>query len=180
MRAGRAVAILLLLQKRGQMTADELAGELDVSPRTILRDIEALNEAGVPVSSVKGSRGWYELLDGYDRPLPDPSFRAPAPRAPDRFRRATIRLSPRGQRLMAVLGRPSGLRRHRAVEVPGRPDWIEATVRIESLDLAVSELLALGADVEVVGPAELRRRLRATVTELAGLYDQGGGGITPG
>ena len=174
MRAGRAVAILLLLQQRGRMTTEELAEELEVSTRTILRDIEALKGAGVPVSPVEGSGGGYELVDGHDRPLPDPSFGESTTRPPDHFRRATILLSPQGQRMLAVLGRPGGLRRHRGVEIPGRPDWIEATVRIESLDLAVSELLALGADVEVVGPAELRMRLKAAVTELAGLYDQGG------
>jgi len=178
MRAGRAVAILLLLQQRGRMTTEELAEELEVSTRTILRDIEALNGVGVPVSPIRAPGGGYELLDGYDRPLPDPSFWESSPRPPDHFRRATIRLSPQGQRLMAVLGRPSGLRRHPGVDVPGRPDWIEATVRIESLDLAVGELLALGAEVEVVGPAELRTRLQATVTELTELYDQGG--ITAG
>ncbi len=65
MRASRLVAILLLLQARGQMTAAELAGELEVSVRTIQRDLEALSAAGVPVYSERGRGGGYRLVDGY-------------------------------------------------------------------------------------------------------------------
>jgi len=64
-RASRLVAMLLLLQARGQMTAAELAGELEVSVRTIQRDIEALSAAGVPVYSERGRDGGYRLVDGY-------------------------------------------------------------------------------------------------------------------
>ncbi len=65
MRVSRLVAMLLLLQARGQMTAAELAGELEVSVRTIQRDIEALSAAGVPVYSERGRDGGYRLVDGY-------------------------------------------------------------------------------------------------------------------
>ena len=65
MRASRLVAILLLLQAQGQMTAAELAGELEVSVRTIQRDLEALSAAGVPVYSERGRAGGYRLVDGY-------------------------------------------------------------------------------------------------------------------
>src|SRR6266568_4704319 len=64
-RASRLVTLLLLLQARGQMTAAELAGELEVSVRTIQRDIEALSAAGVPVYSERGRDGGYRLVDGY-------------------------------------------------------------------------------------------------------------------
>jgi predicted DNA-binding transcriptional regulator YafY len=65
MRADRLLSILLLLQARGQMTAQELAGELEVSERTIYRDMDALSIAGVPVYGTCGPEGGYALLDSY-------------------------------------------------------------------------------------------------------------------
>ena len=52
------------------MTAAQLAGELEVSQRTVLRDIEALSAAGFPVYAVRGSRGGFELLAGSSVDLP--------------------------------------------------------------------------------------------------------------
>jgi predicted DNA-binding transcriptional regulator YafY len=65
MRASRLVTLLLLLQARGGMTAAGLASELEVSVRTIQRDVEALAVAGVPVYSERGRDGGYRLVDGY-------------------------------------------------------------------------------------------------------------------
>jgi len=64
-RASRLVSILLLLQSRGRMTAAQLAAELEVSARTVYRDVEALHEAGIPLYGDAGQRGGYQLLDGY-------------------------------------------------------------------------------------------------------------------
>lgn len=61
MRAARILHMLLLLQNRGRLTAGALAEELEVSRRTILRDLDALTEAGLPVIVHRGAQGGIEL-----------------------------------------------------------------------------------------------------------------------
>ncbi|HJW92051.1 MAG TPA: WYL domain-containing protein [Thermoanaerobaculia bacterium] len=65
MRADRLLSILLLLQLHSRLTARQLAKRLEVSERTILRDMEALGVAGVPVLAERGVGGGWRLLDGY-------------------------------------------------------------------------------------------------------------------
>lgn len=65
MRASRLVSLLLLLQARGRLTARQLASELEVSVRTVYRDVESLHAAGVPLYGEAGPDGGYQLLDGY-------------------------------------------------------------------------------------------------------------------
>ncbi|WP_369250299.1 helix-turn-helix transcriptional regulator [Streptomyces sp. R41] len=313
MKSARLVSILLLLQTRGRMTAAQLAEELDVSVRTIYRDVEALSTAGVPLYGDAGHAGGYQLLDGYRTRLtglttdeaealflagvPGPAaelglgsvlaaaqlkvraalpheLRAHADRISGRFhldapgwyadadetphlptvadavwnsrvlrvryrrwREPTDverRLEPYGLVLKAgrwyvVAGpgprtfrvdqileiappeeeftRPGDFdlaaywsayqrdfldRLHRAeavvrlapgtrlsgpmahaVQVNGRTDkdgWTRATVPIESVDHAHHDFLRLGADIEVLEPAELRERIAATVIALARMY----------
>lgn len=64
MRASRLLQMLLILQNRGRMTSGDLARELEVTPRTILRDVDALTEAGLPMVVHAGYRGGIEL--GFD------------------------------------------------------------------------------------------------------------------
>lgn len=65
MRASRLIALTLLLQDRGRLTAHEIADELQVSPRTVYRDIGLLDEIGVPVIADRGPAGGFRLMDGY-------------------------------------------------------------------------------------------------------------------
>src|SRR6185312_2297673 len=68
-RADRLVSLALLLQARGRMSAHALAAELEVSVRTIYRDIAALNAAGIPVLAEPGRGGGCRLIEGYRFPL---------------------------------------------------------------------------------------------------------------
>lgn len=65
MRADRLVTLVLLLRQRGRLSVGLLAGELEVSTRTVLRDVEALSAAGVPVYTERGRHGGVGLLPGF-------------------------------------------------------------------------------------------------------------------
>lgn len=160
MRAGRLLNLLLILHNGGRMTAADLAKRLEVSERTVLRDIEALGGAGVPVYSIRGSRGGFEILDTFAQSVPPIP-----PGLPTRsqLRRVRVRLSPAALQLAIVLGKPEGWRRRPEFEAPpDRPDWIEGSFRFDSYDDAIRQLLSLGLDVEVLLP----RPLRTAMAEL--------------
>lgn len=65
MRADRLISIILLLQNNGRLTSRELSERLEVSERTIHRDMEALSAAGIPVFAERGAQGGWALAEGY-------------------------------------------------------------------------------------------------------------------
>jgi predicted DNA-binding transcriptional regulator YafY len=65
MLASRLLSALMLLQTRGRMTAPQLAEELEVSIRTVYRDIDQLSAAGIPVTADRGRAGGFQLLNGF-------------------------------------------------------------------------------------------------------------------
>jgi predicted DNA-binding transcriptional regulator YafY len=69
MKASRLLSILMLLQARGRMTASSLAQAMEVSPRTILRDIDQLSAAGVPLWGERGHQGGFQLQPGWSTQL---------------------------------------------------------------------------------------------------------------
>src|SRR5256885_14706514 len=85
MRADRLVAVLMLLQTRGRITAAEVAAELEISERTARRDLDALAMAGLPVYSQPGRNGGWQILGG-GPPPPHRLYpgRGPAPFPPPR------------------------------------------------------------------------------------------------
>jgi predicted DNA-binding transcriptional regulator YafY len=69
MKASRLLSILMLLQARGRMTASSLAQAMEVSQRTILRDIDQLSAAGVPLWGERGYQGGFQLREGWSTQL---------------------------------------------------------------------------------------------------------------
>jgi predicted DNA-binding transcriptional regulator YafY len=85
--------------------------------------------------------------------------------------KATIRLSPAGRDRVAMLYNAETIRALRATASPPDQDgWVRAVVPIESTENAQSEFLRLGADVEIIEPAELRARISAVARSLAAIY----------
>lgn len=169
MRAGRLLRLVLILQDGRRHTAGDLADQLQVSQRTVLRDLDTLSAAGVPVYGVRGPNGGFQLLDTFRQSVPavPPGLDA----ARGRLRRVRVRLAPTALQLALVNGRPEGWRpRPSATAAPGRPDWIEGSFRFDSYDAAIRELLTLAPDVEVLLPAELRDTMASIGRRMTRLH----------
>jgi predicted DNA-binding transcriptional regulator YafY len=167
-RAGRLVTLLLLLERYGRLSAAHLSIELEVSVRTVLRDIEALSGAGVPVYAIRGPNGGFELLDGYRSGLSaSETWSRPRPRPV----RAVVTITPEGRRLAAVMAvlQPIRLRPAAAEQPPSRlgTSGTAATFRMGPTESTAREVLMLGAEIEVHQPEALRAR----VAELAHATD---------
>jgi predicted DNA-binding transcriptional regulator YafY len=169
MRAGRLLRLVLTLQDGQRHTAAELAEQLQVSVRTVLRDIDSLSSSGVPVYATRGPNGGFQLLDTFRRTVQ--SVPAGLTAARGQLRRVRVRLAPDALQLALVNGKPDGWRpRPDPTPAPDRPDWIEGSFRFDSYETAIRELLALAPDVEIVLPVELRETMATIGRQLTRLH----------
>jgi predicted DNA-binding transcriptional regulator YafY len=168
-RAGRLISLLSILSREGRTTAADLAERLEVSERTILRDLEVLSGSGVPVYAVRGPGGGFQLLEGYAPTLPTDAWLRPAPRRGGTGR-MTVRITSEGRRVAAILGYLQPLRLRPAEGEDPDQGWITATCRMRSVSGMAGEVLALGPHVEVMAPPELREHVAELSRRTARLY----------
>lgn len=166
MRAGRLLRLTLILQDGRRHTAAGLAGRLQVSQRTVLRDLDTLSSSGVPVYATRGPGGGFQLLDTFQRSIE--TVPAGLTVARGQLRRVRVRLSPSALQLALVNGRPEGWRpRPTTASPPDDDDWLEGSFRFDSYDTAISQLLTLAPDVEVLLPRELRASMASIGRSVA-------------
>ena len=166
MRAGRLLRLVLILQDGQRHAAADLADRLEVSARTVMRDLDTLSTAGVPVYATRGPGGGFQLLDTFHAPNLTDAPGLSSANGP--LRRVRVRLAPSALQFALVNGKPDGWRPrpHPDPAPADRPDWVEGSFRFDSYDTALRELLALGADVEILLPVELRTAMAAVARRL--------------
>ncbi|MDX2012231.1 MAG: HTH domain-containing protein [Myxococcaceae bacterium] len=158
MRASRLLHLLLLLQNRGRLTCGHLANELEVTRRTVLRDLEALEEAGLPVVVHRGARGGVELGFNYRSRLTGLSQ--------DEAEALGVILSHPMPALNEV-GLEDAARRARAKLLESLPDGVREAAQRGSQQLRFAARRRKGPDERVLALARAIRagttvRLRAT------------------
>jgi len=168
-RAGRLISLLSILGREGRTTAAALAERLEVSERTVLRDLEVLSGSGVPVYAVRGPGGGFQLLEGYAPTLPADAWLRPGSRRGGTGR-MTVRITAEGRRVAAVLGYLQPLRLRPGEGEDEDHGWVTATCRMRSVSSTAIEVLALGPHVEVMAPPDLREHVTALVRRTALLY----------
>jgi predicted DNA-binding transcriptional regulator YafY len=152
MRASRLLHILLLLQNRGRMTAGALARELEVAHRTVLRDMDALTEAGLPIITYQGNQGGFELGFSYRTRLTG--------LAADEAEALAVLLDDPSPRL-AELGMGDAARRAVSKLRESLPDQVRERVRLASERFRFGQAMTGKMDARVSAMAEaVRRRLR--------------------
>jgi predicted DNA-binding transcriptional regulator YafY len=164
-RAGRLIDLVTILNHEGRLTAAQLARRLEVSERTILRDIDVLSGAGVPVYATRGSAGGFQLLEGYRPALP--SSKGLGSRG--HLGRMSVRITPEGRRIAAILGLLQPLRPRPPGE--GDEEWVRASCRMRDLESSALEVLSLGPHVEVLTPPDLRATVADLARRTSRLYD---------
>ncbi len=167
MRAGRLISLMLLLQNRGKLTAAELAIELEVSERTVLRDIEALSGASVPVYSTRGPSGGFQLVDGYTTQLSPPA-QSSHPVSLHGAQRADVLITAEGQRLAVLLGRLPRIRIRGSISPSS--SWLRGSFLIGTIENTIVDVLSLGPHIQILEPAELREQIADRIHRTASLY----------
>jgi predicted DNA-binding transcriptional regulator YafY len=152
MRASRLLHILLLLQNRGRMTAGALARELEVAHRTVLRDMDALTEAGLPIITYQGNQGGFELGFSYRTRLTG--------LAADEAEALAVLLDDPSPRL-DELGMGDAARRAVSKLRESLPDQVRERMRLASQRFRFGRAMAREMDPRVGAMADaIRRRLR--------------------
>ena len=123
----------------------------------------------MPVYGVRGPGGGFQLLDTFEQTVPPlpPGLTTPG----GQLRRVRVRVAPAALQLALLTGNPEGWRPRPHADPPAdRPDWLEGSFRFDSYDAAVRELVALGPEVEVMLPMELRKTMAAVGRRVARLH----------
>ncbi len=182
MRAARLLRILLLLQNRGRLTCATLARELEVTRRTVLRDVDALTEAGLPVIVHRGPQGGIELGFNYRTRLTGLA-------ADEAEALAVVLAQP--PTLAADLGMTDAAARAIAKLVESFPDQVRERIAMARAQFRLGTSASMPADPRIAALADAVRgrknvRLRAsepgaqTVQPLALVYGADGWSIADG